>query len=195
MTKKQMLFGAIILISMSNLICLTVRAYQNKDFVFNKRMFTSINGNSIYSYLYLQRTQSNPSYVFKHTRVVECSKDKKFTEVGTLGSLEKVYRLRSFGSKTSVDKFEKFAKMNNAIYCCNVEQKLNYYDSLENVGAIIYGTQKLEDCPLFKEYLAQQKLIKDNGVLLLPVDYKEEFSEENNDESILATTPVSCHRE
>lgn len=163
MTKKQMLFGAIIFISINNLTVLTAKTSQQNDFVFNEEMHTRINGNSLFMYLHVSRQQSNPSYVFKHTRVVECSKDKKLQEVGTLGSLEKEKKSSIFGSKTTVDRFEKFAKMNNAIYCYDIEQKLNYNDNLENVGAVMYGTQDVSDCALLKEYLRQQKLAEEKG--------------------------------
>jgi hypothetical protein len=35
---------------------------------------------------------------------------------------------------------------------------MNYYDELENVGAIVYGTRDVKDCALLREYLAQQEL-------------------------------------
>jgi hypothetical protein len=161
MTIKYMLAGTIFFISTSSI---TLSGSQkNSDFVFNRRMFTEINGNYIYPYIHLKRDQSNPSYVFKHTRVVECAKDKKLKEIGTLGSLEKTYRSARYGLKATVDRFEKYANMNNAIYCADIEQKLNYYDELEDVGAIVYGTQDVEDCALVKEYLRQQKRAEENS--------------------------------
>lgn len=149
MTTKQTLFTMIAFIFTTN--CM------GEDFVFDRGMFTRINGNDAFAYIHLKRMQLNPSYVFEYTRVVECSKDKKFTEIGTLGSLENAYRSTILGRSGKVDRFEEFARMNNAIYCGDIEQKLNYYDELENVGAIIYGARNVEDCALFREYLAQQK--------------------------------------
>ena len=169
-----MLFGAIVFISMNSFISSIAKSPQHKDFVFDRRMHTQINGNSIFDYVYFNREQSNPSYVFKHTRVVECSKDKQLQEVGTLGSLEKEQSLaRVYGLKARVNRFEKYAKMNNAIYCYDIEQKLNYFDNLESVGAIIYGTQSVEDCSRFKEYLRQQELAKENSKLQVKVTKEE----------------------
>lgn len=145
-----------IIIFFSTSITKEIFSQKNKDFVFDDGMFTRINRNSMNGFLYANRFQVNPSYVFKHTRVVECSKDKKLKEIGTLGSIEKE------GSKsTNFKRFEKFVEMNNAIYCCNIEQKLNYYDNLEDVGAIIYGTQDVKDCALLKAYLKEQKLAEE----------------------------------
>lgn|GEM_PF-2402676 len=173
MTNKQMLFGAIVFISMNNFTSSIANSSQQKGFVFNNGTSTRINGNSLLMYLHVDRQQSNPSYVFKHTRVVECSKYKQLQEVGTLGSLEKEQSSKGFGAKTRVDRFEKYAKMNNAIYCYDIEQKLNYFDNLESVGAIIYGTQSVEDCSRFKEYLRQQELAKENSKLQVKVTKEE----------------------
>src|SRR5229473_1806543 len=157
MTTKQILFTIVTVISVNSFI--TAKVSQQKDFVFDRGMFTQIKGNMVSSFIYVG-FQPNPSYVFEHTRVVECSKDKKLKEIGTLGSLQKVYksRLDIFGNASSVDRFEEFASMNNAIYCYNIEQKLNYYDELEDVGAILYGTRNVEDCSLVREFVALQKL-------------------------------------
>ncbi len=51
--------------------------------------------------------------------------------------------------------------MNNAICCADVEQKLNYFDKPEDIGAIVYGTQDVKDCALVKEYLKQQTLAEE----------------------------------
>jgi hypothetical protein len=53
--------------------------------------------------------------------------------------------------------------MNNAVYCADLEQKLNYFDKLEDVGAIVYGTQDISDCTLVREFLRQQKLVAENN--------------------------------
>ena len=63
--------------------------------------------------------------------------------------------------------------MNNAIYCYDIEQKLDYFDNLETVGAIIYGTQSVEGCSRFKEYLRQQELAKENSKLQVKVTKEE----------------------
>jgi hypothetical protein len=165
MTINQMMFITMFFVSMNNFAILTETS-QPKGFVFDNGMYTRIKGNGILRYIRLTRDQDNPSYVFKHTRVMECTKDKKLTEVGTLGSLEKIYRGSSrklsnsdaLAARPKLHKFVKFARMNNAVYCYNIEQKINYFDNLEDVGAIIYGTQNVEDCDLVQEYLKQQKL-------------------------------------
>ena len=61
-----------------------VKPRQRQNFVFDDGTDTRINGNNVWMYFHIDRQQSNPSYVFKHTRVVECSKDKQLQEVGTL---------------------------------------------------------------------------------------------------------------
>jgi hypothetical protein len=156
MTTKQKLLVSILFVS-ANIF--------SKDFVFDRRMYTQIKGNYIASYLF-DRSQDNPSYVFKHTRVIECSKDKKLKQIGTLGSLAKESELASYGgAKKAVNRFTKFAEMNNAIYCSDVEQHLNYFDKLEDVGAIIYGTQDINDCELFRKYLAEEKAAEDSAKL------------------------------
>lgn len=169
MTTKQMIFATMIFISMNNFtFSMWFETSEKKDFVFDRGMYTKVNDNSIFSYIYLKREQGNPSYVFKHTRVIECTKDKELTEIGTLGSLEKAHRLSGrypsvpdAPSLEPLNRFEKFARMNNAICCADVEQKLNYFDKPEDIGAIVYGTQDVKDCALVKEYLKQQKLAEE----------------------------------
>lgn len=155
MTTRQIMFVSLFFTSV-----ITAES-QQKGFVFDRGMFTEINGNILYAYIHFKH-MNNPSYVFKHTRVIECTKDKKLTEIGTLGSLQKVHqKLRQqlpWESSVAVNRLEKFAKMNNAVCCYAVEQKLNYFDKLEDVSAIMYGTQDVEDCALLKEYLKQQEL-------------------------------------
>jgi hypothetical protein len=161
MTIQQMMFAVMVFISTNSFT-----QYNLKDFAFDNKMHTKINGNSVFTYITLRREQDNPSYVFKHTRVIECTKDKKLKEIGTLGLLERTYELsRSYEYTRNHDvdmtffyRFTKFARMNNAIYCADLEQKMNYYDELENVGAIVYGTRDVKDCALLREYLAQQEL-------------------------------------
>ncbi|HLJ31744.1 MAG TPA: hypothetical protein VKU36_04860 [Candidatus Babeliales bacterium] len=152
MSMRTILFTVIALV-LTNSFMLTKA--KPKDFAFDEGTYTEIKGNPISSFLH-GGNQWRPSYVFKHTRVVEYSKDKKLTQVGTLGSFRKIYKLAR-GKKTIVDRFEKYTAMNNAIYCGDIEQKLNYYDELEDVGAIVYGTRNVEDCALLREYIAQQK--------------------------------------
>jgi len=160
MMTKQMTFAVIIFISMNNVIFSTPEISQ-KDFAFKRKMHTQINGNSAFDYIYSGRHQDNPSYVFKYTRILACTKDKKLTEVGTLESFEKAYRekyseYRSEAILTDLNNFEEFGNMNTAIYCADLEQKLNYFDELENVGAIVYGTRDVKDCALVREYLAKK---------------------------------------
>ncbi|HEX4069196.1 MAG TPA: hypothetical protein VHX42_03785 [Candidatus Babeliales bacterium] len=163
MMTKQMMFATMVFISINNV---TFTMFSKKEFIFNDRMHTKINGNRIISYICLGREQDNPSYVFKHTKIIECSKDKKLTETDTLGSLEKAYRLRNqrdYNLAQPFYRFEKFVKMNNAIYCADLEQKLNYFDKLEDVGAIVYGTQDVKDCVLVREFVKQQQLAAKNN--------------------------------
>lgn len=155
MTTKQMILAAMIFVSADSFT-----QYNSKDFAFNHGKFTEINGNDISGYLCVGRFQLNPSYVFEYIRVIECTKDKKMMEVGTLGSLEKKYSsyLGVIFKSTVAHRFEEFVSMNNAIYCADIEQKMNYYDELENIGAIVYGTRDVKDCALLREYLKQQEL-------------------------------------
>jgi len=146
MINKPTLLVVMLFISMNSSLC--------ENFVFDAGMYTRIKGNTIALYLYNNCFQCNPSYVFEHTRVVECE-GKKFKQIGTLGSLQKDYN--GYWTRATVDRFETFGKMNNAIYCEDVEQLLNYYDNLEGVGAIIYNTQNLKECAFLKKCLEEQR--------------------------------------
>jgi hypothetical protein len=187
MTIKQMIFSAMIFVSLKN--CATIMPTEapsinqdvpvEKDFVFYKGILTNIEGNDLWSYLNFERLQANPTPVFKDIKVVEFTKNNNFEEIGTLGLLEKANHggfgesvaIRSMANSRGVTKrhkapsspvivarVEKHIAMNNAIYCGSVEQVADYDGNLHYVGAIIYRTQKLERCAFYREYLAQQKL-------------------------------------
>lgn len=185
MTTKQMMFASMIFITTNSFLLIPAEcpvaqeASSSKiDFVFYKGIVTRIDGNDLWTYLNFERHQENPTTVFKDTKVVEFTKDKEFQEVGTFGSLEKANRdrtrevisIKSMGSARGftkshkvpnkpevVAKFEKHVTMNNAIYCHDVEQVVDYDGNLHRIGAIIYRTQNLERCSFYREYVAQQK--------------------------------------
>ncbi|HLJ31743.1 MAG TPA: hypothetical protein VKU36_04855 [Candidatus Babeliales bacterium] len=124
---------------------------QPKDFVFEYGIRTRIHNNNILQYLEYHRVQGLIIPAFRHIRVMELTKDKKFKEVGTLGSLEKEK------IHLTDNKFIKHAMVNNAIYCGEVELAKDYDGKLYPIGAIVYRTQDLENCALVKEYIEQQK--------------------------------------
>ena len=150
MTTKQMMFVMMIFISMNSFTFTTIEASEPKNFVFNNGMNTQIGGNIIHRRLCAMWRRSQPTSVFKHTRVVMLNKNKRLQEIGTL---EEISKNASFVVSDQYDNLSKHGEMNNAIYCDNVEQKLDYDDKLCNVGAIIFGTRDLKYCSLFKEYL------------------------------------------
>ena len=186
-TRQMMFMGMIFMVTGS---CMpsespieAVASSLEKDFVFFGGVTTVIEGNDLWSYLNFERLQEKPTPIFKDTKVVEFTKDNEFQEVGTLGSLEKANRERTRelevirnmaiprgsakrhqtpNKPAVVAKFEKHAVMNNAIYCTNVAQVTDYDGKQHYVGAIVYGTQNLERCAFYREYLAQQKLATKN---------------------------------
>jgi len=152
MTIKQMIFALIIFGSTDGFIfsiSLPEISHQG-DFVFDKGKRTKIKGNDLSKYFCCNGYQENPTPVFGYTKVVECVRDKEFKEIKTLGSLEKIQALPRH--------FAEHIRLNNVIYCDDVEQREDYDGNLQSVGAIIYGTQNLERCSLFREYFKQQKL-------------------------------------
>jgi len=127
-----------------------------KDFVFDKGYLTQIHGNCIWAYLIHFRYQKKTVPGFKHIRVIKLTKDKKFKEIGTLGSLEK-------GSVFVLKKFEKHSIVSNAIYCDDVEEVEDYDGNLHSIGAIVYRTRDLKYCSLVREFVKQQKQLAEKN--------------------------------
>jgi len=162
MTKKQILFTIITFVSTNsfsfdssfvntthcNMSIPTISP--QGDFVFDRGGETKINGNNIRKYFRFKGYQENPTPVFQYIRVIEVTKDKDFQEIGTIGA--------GIKRKKSYEKFRKHIKMNNAIYCDDVEEVEDYDGNMHSIGAIVYGTQNLKNCPLVREFIALQKL-------------------------------------
>ena len=165
MTKQQMLFGAIIFIFTNTTTpilspsidrTILVSYQKDKDFVFDSGIRTEINGNPLFLYLYYERLQREVSPVFQYIKIIEFIKDKNFKELSTLGQLEREESYAFKGPDRQI--FKEYAAINAALYCHDTEQVLDFEDNLHNIGAIIYGTRKLEHCNLYREYLKEQKL-------------------------------------
>jgi hypothetical protein len=123
-----------------------------QDKVFDEGINTRINGNNLCSFI-LSGHQKNPSPEFKHTKIIHFTKNHEYKEQGTIGTIFKLDKYYGF------KKFEKHAKANNAIVCYNITQQPNKDGELKNIDAIIYSTQNLRHCNLYKNYLAAQKSI------------------------------------
>ena len=124
---------------------------QQRDFIFNDGPNTLINGHSTHDY-FMDNTQITP--MFQFTRVIEVAKNKTFKEIGTLKSMRKSMYL----GEIQRSKLSKHVRMNNAVYCYDVEQVADYDGNLHHVGAILYRTRDINNCSLFKEFLKQQEL-------------------------------------
>jgi hypothetical protein len=127
-----------------------------QDKVFDEGFETKINGNDIRDFLFSSGCQTNPSPEFKHTKIIHFTKNHEYKEQGSIGTIFKLDKNSGF---KKFDKFEKYAKANDAIVCYNITQQPNRDGELKNIDAIIYGTQNLKHCNLYKDYLAAQKSI------------------------------------
>jgi hypothetical protein len=149
--------------------------------VFDKGSRVEIDGNELFSWLHLDGYQSNPSPDFEKTMVIKLKKNGNYDTQFQLKDIKKAYskgRLgRSFEEDKKIRQWEKlhyYAKANNAIECPDLIQFLNKDDELKDITVVIYGTQKVRHCELYKEFLEKQKQEKDMEFMIAQIDQQQQ---------------------
>jgi hypothetical protein len=141
-----------------------------------------VGGNDVWDFIYLNGYQeNNPSPEFGKITVVKVKKGGKYDTQFQLQDIRKALD-KGPGGRTDQDnkKLDQWDtllrqfKAHNAIECPDLIQLLNKDDELKDVTVVIYGTQNTKHCPLYKEFLEQQKQEKEMESLMVQIDQQQQ---------------------
>lgn len=132
--------------------------------IFDKGSDVQIDGNELFSWLFLDGYQTNPSPEFDKTTVVKLKKNGLYDTQFQLKDIKKAYSKGPLGRTTEdnkkisqYDKFHYYGKANNAVECPGLIQLPNRDGELKDVMVAIYATQNVNHCESYKKFLEQQK--------------------------------------